>query len=137
MSEFHDQVSAYRSLLLNIEQKMQSDFDKAVMTLSGGALGISFTFLKEVVKATAIKSSGWLLCAWILWGASISCVLFSYFSSSLAMRKAISQTDEEKIYVEAEGGFFNKVTYVLNPAGGILFLLGIVAIALFMRWNMP
>jgi hypothetical protein len=115
MAAFQDEISQYRATLLELEQKMQGEFDKAVMALSGGALGLSFTFLKEVVKSTPLKSTSWLLTAWICWGLSLSCVLFSFFSSALALRKAIKQTDAKLIYVEAEGGIFNKITVWLNP----------------------
>ena len=38
----------YRDNLQKIEGEMQSEYDKAVMTLSGGAIGISFAFIKDV-----------------------------------------------------------------------------------------
>jgi hypothetical protein len=42
-----DHTSDYRSLLVQTWQKAQDDFDKAVLSLSGGALGVSFIFLKD------------------------------------------------------------------------------------------
>ena len=137
MNVFKDDISKYRGALLELEQKMQGEFDKAVMALSGGAIGLSFTFLKDVLKAATLKDTSWLLAAWVIWGLSVSCVLFSFYSSALAMRKAIKQTDEKLIYVVPEGGFFNKVTMWLNLAGGLLFLFGLLSLVVFMKGNMP
>ena len=135
MEEFPKRVDEYRTMLLGLEQQMQSAYDKAVMTLSGGALGISLTFLKDVADKTALRNTGWLLTAWILWGLSVTSVLASFFTSSLALRKAIRQTDERLIYVEVVGGRLNQITSFLNPFAGLLFFLGVVSIVLFVGGN--
>ena len=137
MTEFEDQISAYRGQLLEIEQQMQSAYDKAVMTLSGGALGISFTFIKDIADKSVLSHTGCLLAAWIMWGLSVTCVLFSFFSSTLAMKRAIKQTDQKLIYLELQGGIWNVLTMILNPIAGMLFFAGVLAISVFMGGNMP
>lgn len=136
-SDFAKEISRYRTTLQELEQKMQSEYDKAVATLSGGALGLSFVFLRDVVKAAPLKSSDWLVTAWVAWGLSIVCVLYSFLSSVHALRKAIRQTDAKTIYVEKAGGASEVATVVLNYSGGVLFLLGVVCVIVFMRSNMP
>ena len=116
---------------------MQGEYDKAVAALSGGALGLSFAFLRDVVKSAPPKSSDWLFAAWISWGLSIICVLYSFLSSAQAMRRAIRQTDEKMIYIEEAGGVLNTVTFVLNLSGGALFFSGVICVIVFMRSNMP
>lgn len=137
MSDFIDELQNYRSNLLELQQKMQSEFDKAVMSLSGGALGLSFAFLKDIVKTTPLKDTSCLIAAWISWALSISCILFSFMSSAAALGHAIKQTDQKVIYLETQGGAFNTATKYLNIAGGIFFLLGVIAISFFMKVNMP
>ncbi|WP_134984071.1 hypothetical protein [Xanthomonas axonopodis] len=51
----------YRQWLVVAEQKAQEDYDKTVLTLSGGALGISFAFVKDIVGQNPIQNSSWLL----------------------------------------------------------------------------
>jgi hypothetical protein len=134
--DFPKLISAYRDSLLTMEQKMQGDYDKAVMTLSGGALGVSFTFLKEVVRQAGISSPSYLLAAWICWGASATCTLFSFYTSALALRRAISQTDDKLIYLELIGGRYTTITKILNFSGGALFLMGVVSVVIFVARNL-
>ena len=137
MNEFESEISKYRGTLLDIQQKMQASYDKAVITLSGGALGLSFTFLKDVANGDSLHNTRCLLASWILWGVSISCILFSFLSSATAMQKAIKQTDQKTIYIEAAGGLFNWITKILNISAGLMFFAGVVCIVCFVRRNTP
>jgi hypothetical protein len=137
MTDFENQIDAYCSKLQELEQKMQSEYDKAVITLSGGALGLSFVFLRDVVKTSPVRYADWLLWSWIAWGVSITCILFSFMTSAYAMRKAIKQTHDKVIYIQDAGGVFNVLTLVLNITGGVLFLVGVICIVVFMNGNMP
>lgn len=71
-------LTEYRQSLVAAEQTMQGEYDKGVLTLSGGALGISLVFLKDVVGPKPLKEPGFLLASWIVWGLSIGFVLASY-----------------------------------------------------------
>lgn len=129
-------METYRALLTEIEQKSQEDYDKAVFALSGGALGVSFAFVKDIVGEVPIQHPNWLLAAWIFWGLSVSCVLFSFFFSQMALRKAINQFDKGEIRkVERPGGWFDIATAALNVAGGVLFLAGIISMTVFASHN--
>ena len=64
----------YRGLLISTEQASQTDFDKGVLALSGGALGLSFAFTKDIVGTTHVVHIGFLLSAWIAWAASSTAV---------------------------------------------------------------
>ncbi len=136
MAEFSDQISEYRKSLLTLEQQMQSDYDKAVMALSGGALGVSMTFLKEVVIKQGIHGGCFLLSAWICWGLSVTCTLASFYTSAEALRKAVKQTDDKAIYLEVVGGRSNQTTKALNAAAGLLFFAGVVSIVVFVAQNL-
>ena len=135
MADFPERLDEYRKMLLEAEQKMQSSYDKAVMTLSGGALGRSLAFIKDIADKTSLKSTGWLLTAWVLWGFSVTLILASFFTSSLAIRRAIRQTDEKLIYIEFAGGVLNRITSWLNPLAGGFFFLGVIAIVIFVGGN--
>lgn len=137
MNEFESEISKYRGTLLDIQQHMQASYDKAVIALSGGALGLSFTFLKEVAKGEPLQNTRCLIASWILWGLSASCILFSFLSSAAAMQRAIKQTDEKKIYIEAAGGLFNWITIILNVVAGLMFFAGVVCIVCFVWRNTP
>jgi hypothetical protein len=127
----------YRNHLILAEQKAQEDFDKAILTLSGGALGILFAFIKDIVDVGNFSEPLFLFLSWVAWGLSIISVLTSYFCSHLALRKAIKQVDDNKIYNERPGGLYDKFTAVLNGLGGILFLAGVILIICFISQNIP
>lgn len=126
----------YRQWLVVAEQKAQEDFDKTVLTLSGGALGISFAFVKDIVGDNAIYNSSWLVVAWVSWALSTSAMLGSFFVSRLALRKAIRQCDEGTIYCESPGGFYTVLTRLLNVCGAVLFVLGVCFMAAFVNTNL-
>jgi hypothetical protein len=129
------ELKSYRSHLISAEQKAQEDFDKAVLSLSGGALGVSFAFVKDIIGHGPIVKPNLLVVSWLLWGASIVSILASYFFSHLSLRHAIRQVDRKRIYDERPGGWFDIITAVLNAAGGLLFIFGVIAIAYFVSLN--
>ena|SRR6266498_2762541 len=136
MPDSADQISDYRRGLQTLEQQMQSEYDKAILALSGGALGVSMAFLKDVVIKQGVHGGCFLLLAWICWGLSVTCTLFSYYTSAQALRKAVQQTDEKTIYLTWANGRFNHFTKWLSRIAGLLFMLGIVFIVFFVAHNL-
>lgn len=136
MSEFHEQISEYRKELLKLEQQMQSEYDKAILALSGGALGVSLTFLKDVCIKQGVHGGGFLLTAWMCWGLSVTCTLASYYTSTKALRHAVKQTDDRLIYLELAGGCLDRATKWFNIFAGLLFLAGVVSIVIFVAQNL-
>jgi hypothetical protein len=65
------QLQAYRNTLVEAECKAQENFDKTVISLSGGALGISFAFVKDIIFGKP-ADTGYLLASWVVWGLSVS-----------------------------------------------------------------
>lgn len=129
-------LAEYRKSLIDKEMEIQEDFDKALLALSGGALGISFAFIKDIVGNDPVVHPDLLVLAWILWGFSSSIVLLSYYSSRSAFRKAIVQLDKnEDIYEGKPGGFWDDVTGLLNFIGMVLFFAGVAVMAYFVRIN--
>ena len=135
-NEFEDRLSSYRQSLIAAEQSMQGEYDKGVLTLSGGALGISLVFLKDVVGTRPLVHSECLLASWIVWGLSIAFVLSSYFTSTKALRRAVTDTDERTIYITLAQSGWATATKVLNALGGICFFVGIILIVTFVSFNL-
>ena len=124
----------YRNNLIQAEQKSQDDYDKSIISLSGGALGISLVFYKEVIGDKEILCSDYLIWSWSAWAASIAAVVISYFLSRLALRIAIEQTDKND-FSHGVGGFPAKLTSYANAISGILFVLGISLFITFSSHN--
>ena len=128
----------YRADLVVCEQKAQTDFDRTVMALSGGALGVSFAFIDKFIGSgprIGVELIGW---AWGLWVASLTLVLASHYCSALAMRRAINRVDNGTLKPSDKrpGGVFEMLIMVFNGAGGILFLAGAVFAGIFVVRNL-
>jgi hypothetical protein len=131
-----DRLAEYREHCVTAEQKAQEDYDKAVLSLSGGALGVSFAFIKDIVGPGAVTRPGLLILAWSAWGASIVATLSSYWFGQQALRTAIKQVDAATIDTELPGLSFATTTAILNAAGGLLFVLGVGLLVPFIWFNM-
>ena len=105
------------------EQEIQTsaNYDKAILTLSGGALAISITFVNSLDN---MQPSCLLKISWLLWVISIILILISFETGRHAIRKAIVEYDKE---IKDENKIYNSLHYItmfLNWAAGLLFIIG-------------
>ena len=131
-----EDLKEYRKHIIKAEQKIQEEYDKSVLSLSGGALGVSFAFIKNIIGDKPIINSDFLFLAWLSWGLSIVIILASYYTSHLALRKTLSQIEEDDYESFHIGGLSDKFTAVFNALGGIIFFLGVIFISIFVRKNL-
>jgi len=106
------------------------------MALSGGSLGVSFTFLDKFLADRTPEQPGALILAWGLWTSSLTLVLASHYFSALAMRKAIEQVDAGKTGAEVPGGLYDSLIKWTNALGGLGFVAGVLAMARFVYINL-
>jgi hypothetical protein len=131
-----EDLKEYRSSLLQTVQKLNESYDKLIITLSGGALGLSFAFLKDVIKENQIQYHGLLIAAWGFFIMSLTSVLMSLLFGIAANKKAVKQVDAGKIYEEEPGGIFSKLTTWLHYSGTGLLIIGLGFITTFAYINM-
>lgn len=130
-----DDSAEYRNLLIQTWQKSQESYDKAMLTLSAGALGLSFAFIKDIIGPYGIVSKCLLLYAWVCWALSISFTLISFFTSIVTCKRAVTLYDKGERDPKKLGGFSDKITYSLNALSGLLFLVGILLMITFVFKN--
>lgn len=130
-AELSPEAMEYRKRLGELESQAQDSYDKAVITLSGGALGLSLIFVKDVAGPTGLPHLHLALTAWLLWTISLGCVLWSFYSSRAALRWTIRKFDQGADLSKGAGGFAEKMTQVFNIASGATFIGGAVAFVLF------
>jgi hypothetical protein len=124
------ELAEYRRVVVAAMQKSQDDYDKAVLSLSGGALGLTFALFQ---KAHQTRQCLVLLeTAWILWTLSLVAILISFFTGREANRVAIKQVDTGTVYQSIVGGAWARSTTVLNWCGGIFFLAGLVIAVVYL-----
>ncbi len=131
-----DHLLEYRKSLLSAREQSQGNYDKYLISLSGGALGTSFIFIRDFVQESTIQVQGCLVFSWILWTVAIALVLFSFFASRKALDKAISQVDQKKIYDGHPEGWWDRLTSTMNVIAGIAFILATASIIIFIMNNL-
>ena len=131
-----DDLATYRKHLVDARQQAQADYDKTVLTLAGGALGISFAFVERFVKDQPPFRIGFLVAAWMTWTVSLASVLVSFYLSRLSLDKAIRQADGGTIRRTRPGGVATILVEGCNFMSGASFVVGLVLMALFVWYNM-
>ena len=137
-SELNDQEVKYSALLETTRQKSQEFYDKAILTLSGGALGVTISIRKDfasVTVATAATQND-ILTAWYLWVFSIIFILSSYFFSIIGIDHALSSLRSNNLNTEIPGGVFDIVTQVLNFLAGVCFVAGCIVAITYINTSM-
>lgn len=129
-------MASYRQSLIEAEQKGQESFDKTVLSLAGGALGISFVFVKDIIGPNPIIHPAYLLMAWVFWAGSTLAVLSSFYFSNRALRLAVKQCDARTIHCEAPGRFYSTLTRSCNVMGILFLIAGIFFMAAFVYQNL-
>lgn len=131
----NDQTSEHRQHLVLAEQKAQEDYDKSILSLSGGALGISITFVEKIAGKTPTVL--WMLdWAWICWVASVAFVVLSYSTSRWSLRCAIYAEDDPKSkFYRTSRDWLSVFTELFNVLSGSLFISGAILIAIFSSNN--
>lgn len=129
------ELKEYRKEQLAKANAGQNDYDKLVVALSGGALGLSFTFLKDVANGQASSHTSLLIAAWASWGLSVAFILMSIYTGVEALRETVRQIDKGTVYQERPGRWFDRMTAFLNPAAGLLFIFGLALMMAFVYFN--
>lgn len=131
--------SAYREWMVQTSYKVSESYDKAVMTLSGGAFAISMTFIHDIAPSPDPRTLLPLALAWASFGISIASILISKLTSQWAIAKAIQQFDAGTIDHQRPGRAYALATSILNIAAGGTFLTGAALLAGFavanLRWT--
>lgn len=123
----------YAETLLQSMQESQDQYDKSIITLSSGALGLSFAFIDKLVHLDSAQRKLLLLMSWIFWAGAISSTLASFYFSQKAMELAYNkwQTKERDFKNPSD-----KLTRCLNLISGLAFLSGVIEIISFVYMNL-
>jgi hypothetical protein len=129
------ELEKYRDLLVEADHQASLNYDKAVMTLSGGALGISITFLKDIVPAPLVDTKILLYISWTAFAVSLASILISYLFSMEGLRQTIRQVDDGTIYSRPIGGIATILTVILRILAAVGFLVGVIGFVWFALAN--
>ena len=141
MSDDGQRLREYRRFLIEAEKEAQGSWDRTLLTLAAGAIGISVVFLRDLAGPGTVEKPWALISAWVFWTLTLICVLISFFTSRNALRHAISETDaalKEKLdnSPDQPGGRWTRATEWLNRIGVPLFIAGIILLFIFAAANL-
>jgi len=126
-----------RRLLVEGEVQVAARFDKSILTLSGGALLLSMTFIKHIVSGSP-KDTWALIVAWISLGTAIAVMLISLLTSQKAYQQQRDILDKQ--FGDSNGGSECNCwacgTKWLNRISITLFLVAIIFLGYFTIKNM-
>lgn len=128
--------SEYKAWLRETEQKLSENFDKTMLAIAGGALGLSITFIKDIIGKGEMLH-GWLLV--LSWAALTACIilmLWAFHMGLKAYRKAQDQVDSGSIENETPGGFFSAILNGLNYISISLLSVGLICLFTFSYINL-
>lgn len=84
-----------RKLLIDLNNQACQSFDKTVILLAGGALGISITFIQQIAPHPPRATLPLLVWAWGLLVLALLVILFSLFTSQVGMQRAQHELNKE------------------------------------------
>lgn len=123
-------LDAWRTQVVSLEQQSREAYGKAVLILSGGALGLSLVVVKDYLRLRGGGGSGLMALALLCWALSVVFVLFSSISSRKVLRSAMGRVANGAPYSYSEE-LSERVASRLGVGSGLLFLAGVAFFAAY------
>lgn len=130
----------YQDHLWNLRQSNTEKQDNLVLTLSAGILGLSVTFVKDVVPLARVIDLPYLMISWGLFIGAILSTLVSYWAGRHDMDLQLDYA--EKYYLECNAEYFNKPnpwqkwTVVINVLSSAFFASAVILLVIFVSTNL-
>lgn len=94
----------YLATLRDCEFDAIDRYDKTLLTLTGGAFAVSFSFLKDILGPKPAHDVHLLTTAWVCWAFSLATTLFAFYCSQLlALNLEVAAKIEKGEPVTAHG----------------------------------
>jgi len=128
---YHSTRQAYNEAELEVSGR----YDKWVLTLSGGALGLSITFIEKIAKNPTADTLFWLKISWACLVLSLLSALLSLVTSQSAIRENRQELDlahsEDRAPRLDFPRWFTYMTNGLNWGSLLLFIFGVTFLCVF------
>lgn len=143
MTESQDRMSQQdyheeRKILIDAEREAARSLDKAMITLSAGALALSITLVRDIASHPASK---WLMfVAWGLFVGALVTTLVSFLCSQSGMRRQREIIDAYRLGREGareQKNPWRTLINWLNWISVVCFIAGVISFACFAAINFP
>lgn len=129
MSEDLYKQELYKTLTYSNEQ-----FDKQILFIASGALGVSFAFIDKLIELRKSIRKELLIDSWYLLSIVILIALVSHFISLQSIRWSIANYENE-VKIERGNYKWNLVIRVLNVSMMIGLFAGVIRLIQFINLN--
>lgn len=129
------ELKNYRQGLVDTQRKLNESYDKLIITLSGGSLALSITFLKDIIGTKEVHYPFLLLIAWGLFVLSLTSILGEILFGIKAHKEAIRQVDNKTIHKEKVGGKSSSWSSTAHWVAALSLVLGLLSISIFAFFN--
>jgi hypothetical protein len=145
MAEDHDRPQnaryerylEYRKDIITQKAESTKSYDQAILTLAGGALGISIAFIENLAARPPIRHD-LLNLSWGSLTLALLSTLLSFFASQQALSRHVTIWDELYRNPDADKtNNWSRATAILNFLSVIFFIAGIVLLVWFASVNLP
>ena len=126
-----------RRLLLGARQRGYQRADQMIVGGATGALVLSITFLRNLGSAAGLLASGWLVFAWSLLLVTLLLNLLSNYTSAKSFDVEILRLEAWLHEENLPANQWAALTRWFGLITGLLFVVGIAALAFFAYKNAP
>lgn len=132
-----ESLKKYRQELVESKNASQDELDKALLTLSAGAFGITFAFINDFITGSPVYIS-LLFVSWISWGLTIGFCLTAFYLSVVSFDRSLKKLSRnpESIYEKPLNDQIDISISVLNILSLVGFLVGLLTIGIFVYLNL-
>jgi len=129
-----------RKDLLTRQLSNSEKFDGAILTLSTAALGVSLTFIKDIVPLSLVQNIYIIKISWWLFGFAILSTIMSFVTSQSGISKQLHYAEE--YYLNEKSEFLNKknipatLTDIFNNLAAIFFIIALICTIIFVSTNL-
>ena len=128
-----EEDKAYYEVLSKAYHESSVQFDKQILFISSGVFGLSFTFIKDIVKLDKAEYQWILMLSWVLFITVILMSLVSHYTSKQAINKQMENLENGD---NNQANSINKITVILNIAMIVAITLGLISLILFVFINL-
>lgn len=111
-------------------------FDKSVVFIASGALGVSFAFIKDIIPGLQMAMDTWLLIfSWYLFAGVVFISLICHYRSMVGHKWAVDNSHLEDKPFNDMVNAKNRIIRILNLSMIIGLFLGSVLLITFIKIN--
>lgn len=120
-----------RRALTEAKRDGSTQYDKWLLTLAAGSIGLSIAFLRDIAGSEPMHSWA-VIVSWSFLAISIICTMISLHTSQAACQRNIEILDSRYLKDDScKQNPFVVATFWLNISSLVAFVFGLVALAYF------